>query len=289
MQGEIARRAELLRSLEDSQESLQPSRPPTFSQVPFDNGPPLSPRQIAQDDSRRPSLANINSIRPNAFRPPMAPHLGASPRRFGSIGGGGGGGGSPSSARPPTHLAVPPPPPPPPPTNLHLSAAHPSTNLPRRHTSADIRLHGWQGAPQPAAAPPPPPPPTHSPYASGQNSSQWPSSPHRTPLADQQLRDALARYELPRAARAAAGSRQPSPPAHPGDPASAAAAAANLDPDAGWRLPGSRFPFRGIDTPGPPTRRSSMASNVHSLLNPAETAEREGEEEPEERKRRRVG
>jgi hypothetical protein len=30
---------------------------------------------------------------------------------------------------------------------------------------------------------------------------------------------------------------------------------------------------------GPPTRRSSMASNVHSLLNPAETAERAGEGE----------
>lgn len=32
-----------------------------------------------------------------------------------------------------------------------------------------------------------------------------------------------------------------------------------------------------------------MASNVHSLLNPAETAEREGEDEgPEERKRKRM-
>lgn len=32
-----------------------------------------------------------------------------------------------------------------------------------------------------------------------------------------------------------------------------------------------------------------MASNVHSLLNPADTAEREGEDEgPDERKRKRV-
>ena len=33
-----------------------------------------------------------------------------------------------------------------------------------------------------------------------------------------------------------------------------------------------------------------MASNVHSLLNPADTAERAGEDEPpEERKRKRMG
>jgi hypothetical protein len=33
-----------------------------------------------------------------------------------------------------------------------------------------------------------------------------------------------------------------------------------------------------------------MASNVHSLLNPADTAEREGEDEggPDERKRKRI-
>ena len=58
--------------------------------------------------------------------------------------------------------------------------------------------------------------------------------------------------------------------------------------DAGWQLPGARYPFKGVDT-APPTRRSSMASNVHNLLNPADTAEREGEDEgPDERKRKRL-
>jgi hypothetical protein len=62
-----------------------------------------------------------------------------------------------------------------------------------------------------------------------------------------------------------------------------------LSADSGWTLPGARYPFKGIDTPGPPTRRSSMASNVHSLLNPAETAERTDEDEPDDaRKRKRL-
>jgi hypothetical protein len=151
----------------------------------------------------------------------------------------------------------------------------PPTNLPRRHTSADIRLHGWQGGP---------PAPSHSPYASGQNSSQWPSSPHRTPISggDQQIRDALAQYELPRGP-GQQGSRQPSPPPPIGDPSSQQ----SLAPDVGWQLPGARFPFKGIDTPGPPTRRSSMASNVHSLLNPAGAGD-EDEGDPEGRKRKRM-
>lgn len=40
---------------------------------------------------------------------------------------------------------------------------------------------------------------------------------------------------------------------------------------------------------GPPTRRSSLASNLHSLLNPAETAERDDEDDFEDvRKRKRI-
>lgn len=62
--------------------------------------------------------------------------------------------------------------------------------------------------------------------------------------------------------------------------------------------PNPKFPRLGPDLhSAPATRRSSMASNVHSLLNPAETAEREGEDEDrdaggggggEERKRKRL-
>ena len=261
--------------MEEPSDPMTSARQSYFANLNLDNGPPLSPRQMPQDESRRGSLANIN--RPTQFKAPVAPHLSISPRRYGSIGAGSSTY-SPSSTRPPGHSA---PPPPPIPIVQHplANVASPPTNLPRRHTSADIRLHGWQGGA-------PPQPPSHSPYASGHNSTQWPSSPHRLPVGgDQQLRDALAQYELPRGP-SQHHSRQPSPPPHQTDIGNAANPA-NLTVEPGWQLPGARFPFRGFETPGPPTRRSSMASNVHSLLNP--TAERDDEDEPigEERKRKR--
>ncbi|KAF2814074.1 HSF-type DNA-binding domain-containing protein [Mytilinidion resinicola] len=267
MQREIAKQSEMLRAIEEPGEPLS-ARPPYFMQI--DNAPPLSPRQMPQDDHRRASLAANSRQAP--FRPPVPAHLAISPRRYGSIGTGTY---SPSSARTPVHQ---PPPPPPPPIQhpASSSSSSPPYNLYRRHTSADIRLHGWQA---------PPPPPTHSPYASGQNSSQWPSSPHRTPISggDQQIRDALAQYELPRNPRPQ-GSRQATPPL--GNDAGPS----NLSAESGWSLPGRAYPFKGIDVSGPPTRRSSMASNVHSLLNPAETAERadEDEQDPDARKRKRM-
>jgi hypothetical protein len=164
----------------------------------------------------------------------------------------------------------------------------PPANLARRHTSADIRVHGWSGGPLPSQL-------NHgsSPYASGQSSSAWPSSPRASANpGDQQLRDALAQYELPRPSNT--GSRQPSPPpphetGAPSFTSSFGGSYANTN-DAGWQLPGARYPFKGtgLETPGPPTRRSSMASNVHSLLNPADTAEREGEDDgPDERNKRK--
>ncbi|KAF2834909.1 hypothetical protein M501DRAFT_943021 [Patellaria atrata CBS 101060] len=278
MQREISRQADILRSWDEPQDPLPSARQQYFGNLGMDSGPPISPRQYPQDDQqRRPSLVTANS-RQGAFRPPAAPHLSISPRRYGSIGGASGNY-SPSSSRP---TQQPPPPPPPPPMHQQqqqhplASVSSPPANLSRRHTSADIRLHGWN-----AGAPPPP----QSPYASGQNSGQWPSSPHRTPISDnQQLRDVLAQYSFQPSSR----SRQPTPPP-----------SAEGNGENGWALPGQRYPFRagaglglglgGVETPGPPTRRSSMASNVHSLLNPAETAERADEEEREEdRKRKRV-
>jgi len=112
------------------------------------------------------------------------------------------------------------------------------------------------------------------------------SSPYHQPVhsADQQLRDTLAQYEIPKASPHHFQSRQNTPPPENGTPSYA-----NVGNEAGWQLPGPKFPFRGVDFSAPPTRRSSMASNVHSLLNPADTAEREGEDEPqEERKRKRM-
>ncbi|KAK7538784.1 HSF-type DNA-binding-domain-containing protein [Phyllosticta citribraziliensis] len=268
MQNEITRQSEMLRSMEDQQqETMHSVRPPFFSNLQNDSMAPASPRQLPQSDQRRPSLADNG--RPPSYRGPASSHLlqVVSPRRYGSLAQGNY---SPSSLRPPGQA------PPPPPPQIHLPMGggnSPPANLSRRHTSADIRLHGWQA---------PPPPSHHSPYASGHSSTQWPSSPHRAPLTgDQQLRDALAQYEIPRGPRQHPGSRNATPP--PNEPGS------SLNPDSGWTLPGARFPFRGLDTSGPPTRRSSMASNVHSLLNPAETAERADEDEPQsDLKRKRL-
>lgn len=281
MQRDINRQTDMLRALEAPEEPLS-ARQPYFMQVDTNNGPPLSPRQIPQDnlpDSRRGSLASISRQAP--YKAPVPAHIAISPRRYGSIGTGNF---SPSSARNPQHQPPPPPPAiqqPGPPANLGNnnlgSSSSPPYNLYRRHTSADIRTHGWQ--------PQPPSGPAHSPYASGHNSTQWPSSPHRTPIGggDQQLRDALESYQLPRGPRQQQSSRQGTPPL------TSETTPSTLSADSGWSLPGARYPFKGIDTPGPPTRRSSMASNVHSLLNPAETAERADEDDPDDaRKRKRI-
>lgn len=277
MQKDVVRHTEMLRGLDDPPEPLS-ARQTYFMQIENNNAPPLSPRQMPHDnvnDQRRGSLAGNHRQAP--FRPPVPAHIATSPRRYGSIGTGNY---SPSSARPPVAHQ---PPPPPPPSIQHpggnlgtglASGSSPPYNLYRRHTSADIRTHGWQ----------PQPPPSHSPYASGHNSTQWPSSPHRTPIGggDQQLRDVLESYQLPRNPRHQS-SRQGTPPL------TSDTTPSTLSADSGWALPGARYPFKGIDTPGPPTRRSSMASNVHSLLNPAETAERADEDDPDDaRKRKRM-
>ncbi|KAI1543717.1 HSF1 Heat shock transcription factor [Pyrenophora tritici-repentis] len=230
MQRDISRQTEMLRALEAPEEPLS-ARQPYFMQLDSNNGAPISPRQMPQDnlaESRRGSLANMSRQAP--YKPPVPAHLAISPRRYGSIGTGNY---SPSSARTP---------------------------------------------------PQPPSGAMHSPYASGHNSTQWPSSPHRTPIGggDQQLRDALESYQLPRGPRQASSRHGTPPLSHDNMPST-------LSADSGWTLPGARYPFKGIDTPGPPTRRSSMASNVHSLLNPAETAERTDEDEPDDaRKRKRM-
>ncbi|KAF1978528.1 hypothetical protein BU23DRAFT_226923 [Bimuria novae-zelandiae CBS 107.79] len=277
MQREIARQSEMLRVLEVPDEPLS-ARQPFFMQLDT-NQAPLSPRQMPQDngsESRRGSLAGLPPRQAPPFKAPVPAHLATSPRRYGSIGTGNY---SPSSARTP---AAPQPPPPPPPSIQHPGgtlgsnlgpSASPPYNLYRRHTSADIRTHGWQTHP-----------PSQSPYASGQNSTQWPSSPHRTPIGgeDQQLRNALESYQLPRGPRQQC-SRHGTPPL------TSDTTPSTLNADSSWSLPGARYPFRGLDTPGPPTRRSSMASNVHSLLNPADTQERADEDDPDEaRKRKRM-
>ncbi|KAI7623946.1 hypothetical protein KC343_g1490 [Hortaea werneckii] len=292
MRQDISRQVDHLRTLEDPPDGTFGRRASYFhnAAVPMEPSVPMSPRQRPFDESRRPSLQATS--RQNSFRAPVPAHLQVSPRRYGSIGSGNSAY-SPTSNRP----NYPPPPSlPQPPQQAHplSQAASPPGSLLRRHTSADIRVHGWQGQQ-----------PSHynqasSPYASGQNSSAWPSSPRTAANpADQHLRDSLAQYELP---RASLGSRQPSPPQppppqqhqphhdHSGVPSFSSSFASYANPnDAGWQIPGPRYQFKGLETPDPMTRRSSMASNVHSLLNPADTAEREDEDEGQgELKRKRL-
>lgn len=223
---------------------------------------PLSPRQVARDDGRRPSQLSVPQ--PNFFRPPPPTHASISPRRYGSVGNGSH---SPGSMR--SHL----PPPPPPPAYSLASMPSSAANMGRRHTSGDIRLHGWQGQ-------------AASPFASGHSSVQWPSSPKRASNAGEQsqhVRDVLARYEI-QPQGAMHGSRQTTPPLTSDTTPSTTSA------DSAWSFTGSRHVSRVTDVPASFSRRSSMASNVHSLLNPTETVERIEEDETgnDDRKRQRL-
>ncbi|KAH0558746.1 hypothetical protein GP486_004608 [Trichoglossum hirsutum] len=262
MQKEISRQTEMLRSLEEPPEQLLSGRQSYFSTT-LTLDAPLSPRQIPQDDPRRTN----NARQTNVFRAPVPPHLAMPPRRYGSVGTANANS-SPGSLRPQAPAPTQP--------SQHplASVSSPPTHLPRRHTSADIRLQGWQA-------------PGGSPFGSGQCSTQWPSSPSRTPNASdnhQQVRDVLAQYEI-QGPRASFSSRQTTPPLTSDTTQSTTSA------ESGWSLSGAKFPAKTTDTPGPPTRRSSMASNVHSLLNPAETAEKDEEDAEatnEDRKRKRI-
>ncbi|TLD37554.1 HSF-type DNA-binding-domain-containing protein [Venturia nashicola] len=280
MRGEINRQMEMLRSFEDAPEPLSSgsggSRQHYFSNLQ-DNGHPLSPRQMPVNDQRRPSQPTLMMESRPSFRPPHATHLSISPRRYGSIGSGHNY--SPSSARPIGH---PPSLPAPPPMQHPLATvSSPPMNLSRRHTSADIRQHGWPPGQQGA---------NHSPYASGHNSTQWPSSPHRGPIdridENHELRNSLASYRLSGNDSSQHGSRQPTPPPH-----MATDLSSQRDdlPQGQWALPGPKFnlgSFRTQDTSAPATRRSSMASNVHNLLNPAGAGD-EDEQDPDGRNKRR--
>ena len=264
VQRDIERHLEGVRTLEIPHESLLPARQPFLANV-IESAPPLSPRQIPQDDSRRPSVADIP--RPNVIRPHVPQHFAVTPRRYGSIGAANS---SPNYGRPPI-----------PPTTasqpqqlphpLSTVSSPPGSSVGRRHTSADIRQHGW-------------PAPGSSPFSSnvaGNPASHWPPSPpHRTPTSsDQQVQDVLARYEMGAPRRLQSNSRHATPPL------STDTAPPTFNVDNGWSFGGPKL-IRHHDSL-PATRRSSMASNVHSLLNPTERTE-DDRATSEDRKRRRL-
>ncbi len=266
MQGEIQRQADILRSVDEPLEPPYSGSRQYFSNI---DPAPVSPHQLAQDDPRRNQSMNIPP-RQHPFRPAVPSHLSITPRRYGSIGANTTSS-SPSSLR----YQVPPPPPPHPLT----AVTSPPTNLPRRHTSADIHAHSWQQ-------------PNPSPFASGHSSAQYPSSPKPGPTLmneDQRLRDSLSSYSLQGASQGHSMSRPATPPF--GNANGNGVESLNT-----WswsnssKFGGSGLPSSGLlkDNSGPPTRRGSMAH----ILNPAETAEREEEREEElreeDRKRKRV-
>ena len=260
MQNDLERHIDSVRALENPHDPyLSARQQPYFANVSVDPpGPPLSPRQMPSDDSRRPSM--VDTIRPNMIRPPLPPHVAASPRRYGSV----------SAANPPPNHNRPQipsvvTPKQPMPYPISSASSPPGPGLARRHTSADIRQHGWPPpgiSPFPSHHQPGPPPPP-----------AWPPSPHRTPTSsEQQVRDVLAQYEM------GAPRRLPESPRHHTPPISGDAPSSSmLSADNGWTFGRSRHPRQESSLPA--TRRSSMASNVHSLLNPADTAERPDEDQ----------
>ena len=238
------------------------------------NAEPVSPRQIAVDD-RRPSL-HAFPPRPNAFRPQPA----AAQRRYGSIGTGNP---LPNYGRPvhtQNQMHQPPSQHP-----LSIISEPPGPNMGRRHTSADIRVPGWPGHGAGVGIG------TGSPLTSGQSSGHWPSSPTQAPISgDQHIHDQLASYELG-APRKSFSTHQTPPPLTNNDPTPPAV---NFENQSHWSNPNpfgsskSQYQSRLLDS-APPTRRSSMQSNVHTLLNhPAETAERDEDEFGDDRKRKRM-
>lgn len=271
VQREIERQQELLRQSEQSEYvGSNSNNRQSYYSTSMVLDPPLSPRGYAFSESRRSSM----QMEPPPFgpRPPVPSnplqYTSSSPRRFGSI----------SAAQTSPGFSKPPLPGPSQPHPLSNVESHPP-NLARRHTSADIREHGW----------PIPPNTNGSPYASEVNSVQWqPSSPNQMPEGDQQLQNQLASYQINGSRRTTitAVDQEPIPPAQNELPPPALGVG-----NVSWGVGVSKFPRPNFELhSAPATRRSSMAT-LHSLLNPADTAEQDNEDEgvSEDRKRKRLG
>lgn len=259
MQREVIRQLDTVCSLE-AQAPFESDRPAYLGYA--DPGQtPLSPRQIPKDDGRRPS----------AIRPPMPPHMNLAVRRNGSFT-------PPSLAQGYNRSLVLQHP-----MQHHpLTAVSPSTSsnssIPRRHTSADIREH-WKS--------------NTASLSPGNSSSQWPCS-NLTQYSDlnapdPHVRDVLARYEMGSSSRRLSEvSRYPSTPPPSID---SSGVSLLLPSENGWNINPSKYTRHLTNLSAPPSRRPSMASNVHSLLNPAETIERPETNEStlmEDRKRKRL-
>ena len=267
IQSDMQRQAEAIRSMDDPHDTY--SNRHYYGSV--DHTQPVSPRQLAQDDSRRGTLIVPQARSQNFFRPPVPSNLSTNTRRpYGSISGT-----SPTQSSPLRHTPAATPASVHPMANLDLN----HNNLARRHTAADIRAHGWQSGPPslPGAVPP------------AALAAPWPPSPGRVGTEDQRIRESLSSFSLQTAS-------QP-PPAHnshpttpPPLPFSNGVSHSGSDTFGSWSW-GSALRDKNSslkDSSAPQTRRGSMAH----ILNPSDTAERSDEDESlrgeDDRKRKRM-
>ncbi|KAK4139052.1 HSF-type DNA-binding-domain-containing protein [Dichotomopilus funicola] len=274
LQSEVQRQMDMFRSLEEHHEPVFPSSRSYFANV---ENAPVSPRQMPQDDPRRSNLAVPQSRQSNYYRPSVPSNLSISTRRpYGSIGG------NPSQTSPSSIRVQPPPPPPPGPHPL-ANVELPPSSLARRHTSADIRAHGWQ------TNNPPPFPPGPS------SSSQWPPSPSRLAPGgeDHRGRDSFSHYSLqPPSQPHSRPTTPPLPHLSNGGPPPAVDTFGSWSWNSANRGNSNNNSSNNLmvkDHSAPPTRRGSMAH----ILNPTDTAERADEDglDPrgdDDRKRKRL-
>ncbi|KAG5983592.1 hypothetical protein E4U55_007762 [Claviceps digitariae] len=298
MQGEMQRQADMLRSGDEPHEVPFNVRQPYFSAV---DHAPVSPRQLPQDDPRRPVASGTGGTGgsgaltvPQArgqtlYRPAVPSALSIGSRRpYGSIGGN-----STTQSSPLRNAAAPPPPGPPHPlSNVETPPGSSSSiksnknntisiinnsSLVRRHTAADIRAHGWQ--------------PGASPFPSSNVPAAWPPSPGRAGPEDQRIRESLSTYSMQTASHSYPHSRPSTPPpplSH--TPANGASNGGDAFGGWSWNGGGSRDTKISLfkESSAPPTRRGSMAH----ILNPSDTAERSDEDDDsrgeDDRKRKRM-
>ncbi|KAL1952574.1 hypothetical protein VTO42DRAFT_4799 [Malbranchea cinnamomea] len=250
IQREVTRQLDTIRAFDRTNDLFRQSNVPVIS---LDAGPPLSPRQVPLDDNRRSSMARL-----------PAPHISLSPRRYGSVGT------TNSSSNYHHKVSVVPQQ-----SSAHTLSSGPSPlgpSLARRHTSADIREHGW---------------PTSGTTQFGSTAPTGPLSfppqmVHDANSSEQHVREVLAQYEMGRPKRQSDFSNH-STPVSASEPPPFSNHDSVLTPT-GPKI--ARAPEASL----PGTRRSSMASNVHSLLNPTDTPGRPDDDGPigEDRKRKRL-
>lgn len=269
LQAEMQRQADMIRAVDEPHEVPYVGRQQYFSNV--DNAP-VSPRQLPQDDSRRPggglTVPQSQTRGQPLYRPGVPSTLSLGSRRpYGSIGGS-----STAQSSPLRNAAAPPPPGPHPLSNVET----PPGNLARRHTAADIRAHGWQPGP--------------SPFSASNAPGPWPSSPGRVAPEDQRIRESLSTYSLQTASHSHPQSRPTTPPPPHHAPSNGSSNGADTFGGWSWNSAGSRDVKGPLfkDSSAPPTRRGSMAH----ILNPSDTAERSEEDEDprgeDDRKRKRM-